>query len=336
MNLKSKLILKAIALGLVLCLVSEHISFANPELRTNDGSWIVDGGSWKGQKDITPVPQDPSRLEVPFEFVALREVYKGTNGKLIIHLQDAHTNFGGQKNLAYALGALVKRYGISTAFVEGGDRDVSLDQLRPLASKKTWELLAQRLLYDGILTGPEVLSLTSSLSLKLQGVEYGPLYRQNLKAYRELVQERQEVLGYVHRIQGSLERLKSKFYPKELLEYEKRDRGSWMVDRGYKEDQKIQALLELAKQSRISLKPFPNLQRIRGFLKIKKPYSSPLVGEVRRGGSQSDSPSPRPSHQGRGMEKSFPLDLEALLKEGDLLEEKLYDSKLAVHSSRLI
>ncbi|MBI4353385.1 MAG: hypothetical protein HY593_05615, partial [Candidatus Omnitrophica bacterium] len=49
MNPKSKLILKSISLALVLCLVSEHISYALPEKRVvGGGSWMVDRE--KGEK----------------------------------------------------------------------------------------------------------------------------------------------------------------------------------------------------------------------------------------------------------------------------------------------
>ena len=41
--------------------------------------------------------KDPSFLEAPSEFAVLKEAFKGQNDKpLIIHIQDAHSNFSGQ------------------------------------------------------------------------------------------------------------------------------------------------------------------------------------------------------------------------------------------------
>ncbi|MBI4352870.1 MAG: hypothetical protein HY593_02985, partial [Candidatus Omnitrophica bacterium] len=185
--------------------------------------------------EIRDLVQDPSQLQIPFQYASLEEIHKGTNGKLLIYFQDAHTNFGAQKNLASALEVLMKRYGISTCFVEGGDRDVSLHKIRRMAPKKTWDILAKRLLQDGILTGAEHLNLTFSCPLKLLGVEYGPLARANLKVYSQLLKNREDVLSYVHQIQGSLERLKRRCYPKELLSYER----SKVEGRRWKENQSL-------------------------------------------------------------------------------------------------
>jgi len=52
------------------------------------------------------ITRDPSLLQVPYEHVMLKEIHHGTNGRLLIYLQDAHANLSGQKNLAGAMDEL--------------------------------------------------------------------------------------------------------------------------------------------------------------------------------------------------------------------------------------
>ena len=73
---------------------------------------------------------NPSQIDIPFNAVTLQEVHTGTNGRLIIHIQDAHANLSGQQSLAKAVEHFVSKYGLKVVLVEGADRDVSLDEVR--------------------------------------------------------------------------------------------------------------------------------------------------------------------------------------------------------------
>src|SRR3990167_202224 len=109
---------------------------------------------------LEDVIRDPSLLEMPFEFTTLKELNKGGD-RLIIHIQDAHSNLSGQESLAGALDRLIRAYGIQTVLVEGSSADVSLTETRKSAPLETWKPVAKRLLFDGIISGEEYLNLTT-------------------------------------------------------------------------------------------------------------------------------------------------------------------------------
>ncbi len=77
--------LRILSLFLCLTLGLEPIAFA------------VDGSV------SAPAKQVVLGLDIPADFVTLKEYRQGTNGKLIIHLQDAHANLSGQQNIAKTL-----------------------------------------------------------------------------------------------------------------------------------------------------------------------------------------------------------------------------------------
>lgn len=175
---------------------------------------------------IVEVISDPARFQVPFEYTTLKEFYAGTNGKLIIHIQDAHANYSGQMSMAKALDKMMTAYGEYLVLTEGASKDVTLTALKPLAAPADWQIAAKRFLQKSVIAGEEYLNLTSKHPIKIRGVEYRALYDQALATYADLVDKRQEILTYLHRIQASIDRLKAKHYSDALLEYEKKVHGS--------------------------------------------------------------------------------------------------------------
>src|SRR5688572_5737569 len=61
---------------------------------------------------LDQILKNPSQLEVPTQFAIVKEHFTGTNGRLVVHVQDAHANFDAQKNLASTLQVLSGRYRI--------------------------------------------------------------------------------------------------------------------------------------------------------------------------------------------------------------------------------
>ena len=180
---KTSVFLRGIAGAVLLTFVSQQISLAAP---LPSGFSQPSAAAIVQKTDIRQIIQDPYRLDIPFEFAGLKEAHKGTNGKLIICIQDAHANLSGQKNLAATLDHLMSRYDIPLVLVEGADKEVTLDVIKDLASPEEWKIAAKRFLYDGVISGDEYLNLVSNYKIRLMGIEYGDLYDLNLKAYADL------------------------------------------------------------------------------------------------------------------------------------------------------
>lgn len=190
------------------------------------------------------VIQNPSLIQIPQNAFILQESHAGTNGRFILHIQDAHTNLSGQQNLARGLENLATRYGWGLVLVEGADRDVTLDDVKPLAGTEDWQRIARRFLMQGKIAGEEYLNLTTDLPLRLVGVEDAPLYRKALSAYARLTARRQKIQKYLHRVRVSLERAKGRFYPKEMLEWERQSDADTVPF-----EQKVGRLLDEADRS---------------------------------------------------------------------------------------
>ncbi len=103
----------------------------------------------------------------------------------IVQIQDAHTQYEAQQNLANILNVLMQQYHLKLILVEGGVGDVGLDALRGRGTPERRRAVAEKYLRAGILSGEEYVGLISDAPLMLWGIEQRELYEQNLKAFED-------------------------------------------------------------------------------------------------------------------------------------------------------
>ncbi len=205
MRSRFKTVLRITATVISIAFLVNDLAYAAPSLDTLLSPTII---------------QNPSLLKLPESVAKIQSWHQGNTNRLIIQLQDAHTNFSAQENLSKTLEELITRYQLKTVFVEGGTKDDSLSFLRPLAPRTVRERVAKKYMLKGELNGAEFLNLSSDYSMELQGVEEAALYRENLKTYAAIVDKREAVLAYLDEIQKRVGSLKRQFYSKDLLAFD--------------------------------------------------------------------------------------------------------------------
>ncbi len=236
-----------------------ELAWAGPDVFSAGSAVPIRSDSAAKPFSVT-IPTDISRLQVPLEHTTLKEFHQGTNGKLIIHIQDAHSNLSGQKSLAGALDEMMTRYGVELVLVEGSSTDVTLDPLKKIGTRDQWKRAANRLLYEGLISGEEFLNLTTDHPMKLIGIESQELYDESLETYAELVKSRQKTLNYLRRIRLALDRVKNKLYPSELLAFE----SAWSADQD-DFNLRVGKLLELADRAGVTLgTDFAEIAKLKG------------------------------------------------------------------------
>jgi serine/threonine protein kinase len=216
-----------------------------------------------------PFPAEPGQARLPVTHVSVQSVHSGRSDVTILHVQDAHSNLSGQKNLAAALDELMTRYPVELVLVEGGSGDVTLDRLKAVGTREQWSRAAGRLLYEGLIAGEEYLNLTSDHTMRLEGIEEKALYRQSLKVYDTIVRHRKDTLPYLRRIALALERVKNRVYPQALLDYETALRGASLTGAGAQGEPaaadfsaRTEKLLELARTVGTDLSGFAAVREL--------------------------------------------------------------------------
>ena len=248
---KNRLLLRAISLFLVMAFGSQELAIAAPG---QAGTPL--------ESPLQMISQNPSLFEAPLEFVSMKEVHPGNNGSLIILIEDAHSNYSAQKNLANALDAIMTKYGVSLVLSEGGSEDCSLTALKKIAPPEVWKKIAKSYLLQGKIAGEEYLNLISDHPMKIMGLEDIPLYLKSVQNYANLADKRQLNLNYLKEIRGALGKLKNKLYPEELKQYEKLTAGSLQPAADQNFETRFKMLLELATKKNVDLSSFPNVMKL--------------------------------------------------------------------------
>lgn len=192
----SRLFRQIVSLTLSLAfLATETLSIALAEM-VHPAS-VVSSLPMIASDSIENIIQDPGKIHTPVEYASVKEIHKGTSGKLFILIEDAHANYSGQKSLAGILDDYMSRYKMSLVLSEGASRDCTLDEVKPIADKKTWKIAAKRFLMDGVIKGEEYLNLTTDHKMQIRGIEYPDLYDKSLVAYSRIVKRRHAILDYI-------------------------------------------------------------------------------------------------------------------------------------------
>jgi len=168
-------------------------------------------------KKTTQTQIDPLEIEIPEQYGAIIETHRGSNGKLIIHIQDAHSNYEGQINAAGILESLIENYDLNLILKESKITDRDFKYLRDRASLDERREIADGLLRDGYITGVNYLDLASDYPVKIQGIEDKGLYDENRNALWEIDRFKDLAAGYVDKLIVLSGALKPHIYNQDLL-----------------------------------------------------------------------------------------------------------------------
>ena len=311
--------------------------------------------------------RQPMLLEIPPEFAALKEMHtQSSDAPFLIHIQDAHANISGQENLAKTLDVLMERYGVSLILSEGGSGDCSLTSFKKIASQETWNKVAKSFLMQGKIAGEEYVNLTSKRPMKIMGVEDMPIYMKNVEQYAVLAEQREAALSYLKEIRRAVEKLKVRFYPKQLLDYEKSH-----PETGDHFEESFKKLSDIAAENRVSLDEFVYLEKLRRLkereniinFSLANLEHAALVEEIAQSAVKKADPSSERVQQlayfqntlniarGKGiavarytnllayvdyLEAFADLDLDKILEELEKAEDKVYAGVLKNRDARLL
>lgn len=220
-----------------------------------------------------------SDIQISAEYGRVVETFDAGGGKVVVHIQDAHTNYEAQKNSAAILEDLINNHGLYLILVEGGSRDVSLHKYRERATLATRKQIAEDALKEGIIAGEEYLNVASDYPMKLQGIEDRALYDQNMESFLEVEAGREEALSFTRLLSGMTAALKFKVYNKTLRTLDAKRRGFAKQDVDLTEYAKY--LKELAALKKIDASRYPNYTRFMTSVEMEKSIDFKAVEKER-------------------------------------------------------
>lgn len=213
------------------------------------------------QKNAKPAPVvRAGEVQVPSDFGRITEKFDAGDDKLVVHMQDAHTNYEAQKNAAMILDDLINKYGLYLILVEGGSRDVSLNQYREQMSLEERRKTAEESLKNGVIAGEEYLNIVSDYPMKLQGIEDRALYDENMKAFLEVDKLKEAAVLFTNLLTSASTSLKPKIYNKALKEFD--DKRLGFKDGKVPLAEYVKYISDLAKSKKINIASYPNYSKL--------------------------------------------------------------------------
>jgi len=204
---------------------------------------------------------DVTKISISKQFGSIKETYQSHTSSrqspsIIFHIQDVHSNYEAQKNLANILEYLIETYGVDLILVEGGITDKDFSYIRDWASLEERKEKAEELLKEGIISGETYVDIASDFPLKFQGIEDKGLYEENMEIYLKVDTFRKEALKQVQEFRDIAERLKKFIYTNRLRQFDK-------YKMGYKSEEVelveyLEYLTETASREDLLLTSFPN------------------------------------------------------------------------------
>ncbi|MBU1913507.1 MAG: hypothetical protein KKB22_08245 [Candidatus Omnitrophica bacterium] len=180
----------------------------------------------EAQKILSTHLSDISLIHIPQELGKVVEVYQNPdhdNSRLIVHIQDLHTNPEATLNLAGILEILVKDYNLGLVCSEGADGEVDTSSVSSFPDPEVRKKVARLFVDSGELTGEEYLSITKYPDLPIWGIENKEIYFKNIEEFNSIMKFNPDSQVFISQAKKALEELKPKIYSKELLAIDQKE-----------------------------------------------------------------------------------------------------------------
>ncbi|GEM_PF-2873167 len=218
-------------------------------------------------------------ISVSKDVGAIKARHKGKNGKLIIHLQDAHCNYEAQQNIAKILEHLVKHYGVNFVAVEGADGIVDTGWFKAFPDAEIRKEVADYFMKKGEITGAEFLSITSDYPFTIYGAEDRKYYIENLNSFLESYPYKEEFHKYYANIKTALQKLKKFIYTDELIILDRKINAHKAKDIKFADYAAY--LNKTAKSKKINVENYKNFNILTETLRYEKDINFDTVNEER-------------------------------------------------------
>lgn len=209
-SFRKHIICKIIALAVSFAFIWQSIALAG-EVYAQNLSGAASSGILSGKGKI-----DIDSIKVPVRLGEVVASFKGSLGKTIIHIRDAHCDYYAQHSIAGVIGYFRGAYGVDLVALEGGSGDYDLSVFTRIKDKNIRDRVANYFLREGEVNGAEYYAINNPESVALYGIENTTLYMKNLHAYRDSLEFKKDADKCISALTGSVRAIKERLYSDQL------------------------------------------------------------------------------------------------------------------------
>jgi cellulose synthase/poly-beta-1,6-N-acetylglucosamine synthase-like glycosyltransferase len=222
----------------------------------------------------------PGGINIPKGRGATEDVFLNGGKDLIINIQDAHASLSAQYSIVNMLEELSANYDLNLVALEGGDGPVDVSLLRTFPDPGIRKETAQYLMRKGKMSAGEFFSVVSEKPIKLYGVESDSLYRANIDALYNVMENRVDCLKEADKLITALEGLGSEVYSEDL---DRLNNGAALHREGKMSFPEHWGLIEeLAVKNNIETGEFVNISKLLRAIELEKDIDFRKANEERQ------------------------------------------------------
>ena len=155
-------------------------------------------------------------LKIPNDIGITHSSYLNGSDKIILNIQDAHSDLSAQHSIVKILEDLAKNYDLNLVAAEGAEGPVDLSLLKSFPDKEIRKETADYFMRQGRMSAGEFFALVNEKPIKFYGIEDNVLYQENLKALRAFLNDNAEYATSVDEALTILKKLESRIYSDDL------------------------------------------------------------------------------------------------------------------------
>jgi len=215
----------------------------------------------EAQKDRADIVASPSALGISQNLGQVVEWHKADAGadKLVIHIQDHHTDPIAQLNIAGIMGELLVQDNVDLFCLEGASKELDSSFFDQFTNKHVKEKIAKAFLQKGLFTGAEYYKIThDDIYVDARGAEDKALYLKNLASYKKNQPGKEERLRQLASITRALNQLKQEAYSKDLKKIDAVSTGHALKQTGLPEY--LKTLAQYAKKTKTDMSAYKDLK----------------------------------------------------------------------------
>ncbi|MCB1194849.1 hypothetical protein KDK77_01570 [bacterium] len=152
----------------------------------------------------------PTSVQFNKKYGRVRDQFKGSEDKMIVHIQDAHCVYEAQRNIIGLVRDLYKNHNVRLVTVEGADSYFEAGEIASFPIKSAKEDVADYFMQKGRISGIEYLLIEKDLPLAVRGAENRDLYLENYNIFLKTLPGQNDALANVLKeLKNGLENLKT-------------------------------------------------------------------------------------------------------------------------------
>ncbi|MBD3426776.1 MAG: diguanylate cyclase [Candidatus Omnitrophica bacterium] len=213
-------------------------------------------------------PVDVDKILLPRHLGYIDSRHKGSSGKVVFHIKDAHCNYNAQKSIYRIIDWLVDNYGVKLVNLEGARGEYDMGILERIRDPFVKRDIIEKYTKLGLISAAESYRAFNPSEINLAGVENDELYQENLDVYMTVLAHRERIDSFLLRSKEVLGSLKEELFSARLRRFLKKqqlfDSGSILLE-DYAEH-----LLRMAEELSYPVERVPNLVALHRVLDLEK------------------------------------------------------------------